>query len=162
MPKQFLVNIVLASALLFSQGGSFLIAALCPHLQSESVSCEAQVSTPTMSHEQMAHEAMGHGAMHHGDSSEPESPATTNLGKIALSQLPEACSHCTIHSGTTPTGATLRFADTVKRSFDLNIPPAASPVEPVVATSVAVLSSRAHGPPGETVPRHLLINIFRL
>jgi len=161
MPKQFLVNIVLASALLFSQGGSFLIAALCPHLQSGTASCEAQVATPTMSHEQMAHEEMGH-AMHHGDSSEPESFATTNPGKIALSQLPEACSHCAIHSGTTPTGATLRFADTVKRSFDLNIPLAASRVGSVVASSVSVLSSRAHGPPGETVPRHLLINIFRL
>ena len=58
MHKRFLVTTVLAAALLFSQGGDLLVAALCPHLQSGMASCETQPPTGGMSHEDMGH--MGH------------------------------------------------------------------------------------------------------
>ncbi|MGH9882413.1 MAG: hypothetical protein ACRD6N_13330 [Pyrinomonadaceae bacterium] len=159
MHKRFLAIIVLAAALLFSQGGSFLIAALCPHLQSGMASCETQLSASTMSHEDMAHEHLGHrGPME----MEHEPVSNSDPSAIALGQPMGPCSHCAVHSRTTPNIASLRETEVAKRSADLSIPLHFSRIIPVVVSPVAVLTSRAHGPPGESTPRHILINIFRI
>ncbi len=165
MPKRFLVTTVLAAALLFSQGGRFLIAALCPHLQSGMASCEMQSSASTMSHEDMAHEDMGHmGHMEVETEPEPEAELASepSLNAFAPGQPNDECSHCAVHSRTTPNTASLRQGEAAKRSIDLNITLPVSRVAPVAASPVPVLISRAHGPPGDPTPRHILINIFRI
>jgi len=156
MHKRFLATTVLATALLFSQGGSFLIAALCPHFSSGMASCETQISAPTMSHEDMGQEHMGHMEME----SEPASHPSADVA--ALDQPMSPCSHCAVHSRTNPNTASLKQAEAAKRSIDLNIPLQVSKVAPVAASPVPVLISRAHGPPGDPTPRHILINIFRI
>lgn len=156
MHKRFLATIVVVVALLFSQGGSFLIAALCPHLRSGMASCETQLSAPTMSHEEMAHENMGHMEMER----EPESRLSADIA--TLGQPIGPCPHCAVHSRTSPNTASLRQAEAPKRSVDLNIPLQVSGVAPVAGSAVAVLTSRAHGPPGDPTPRYILINIFRI
>jgi len=150
MHKRFLATTALATALLFSQGGNFLIAALCPHLQSGTASCEPELTEPTMSHEDMGHKGMEH-----------ESAPNPAPDAFALSQPIDPCSHCALHSRTTSTAA-LRETEAAKRSVDLSIPLHFSRVAAVTTSPVAVLTSRAHGPPGEAIPRHLLINIFRI
>jgi hypothetical protein len=154
MHQRFLTTIVLATALLFSQGGSFLIAALCPHLRSGMASCESQLSAPTMSHEGMAHEQMGHMEMEQEAASQPDADVAS------ISKPISPCSHCVVHSSTSPNTASLRQAEAARRSVDLNIPLQVSRVAPVEASPVAVLASRAHGPPGEFTPRYILINVF--
>lgn len=154
MHKRFLATTVLATALLFSQGGNFLIAALCPHLQSGMASCETELTEPTMSHEDMGH--MGHMEM------EPQPASQPNPDAFALGQPIGPCSHCAVHSRTTPNKASLRQAEAAKRSVDLNIPLQVARVAPVAASPVPVLTSRAHGPPGEQPSRYILINIFRI
>jgi len=151
MYKRFLPTIVLAVAFLFSQGGNFLVAALCPHLQSGMASCETRLAAPTMSHEDM-----GHMGMEHESASNPDPDAE------ALGQPTGPCSHCAVHSRTNPHTASLRQTEAAKRSLDLNIPLPFSRVSPVSVPPVSVVTSRAHGPPGEHTPRHILINIFRI
>ncbi len=150
MHKRFLATIVLATALLFSQGGKFLVAALCPHLQSGMTSCATQLAAPTMSHEDMRHLGMEH----ENANSDPDA--------VALSRPIEPCSHCAVHSRTNPNTASLRITEAAKRSADLNIPLHFSRVAPSILSPVAVLTQRAHGPPGKTTSRHILINIFRI
>jgi hypothetical protein len=154
MHKRFVANTVLSIALLFSQGGTFLVAALCPHLQSEMASCEPQRSESTMSHEDMGH--TGHMEMEQ----EPASPPVADVASLGEPIGP--CSHCAVHSSRSPNTASLRQAEAAKRSADLNIPVQVSRVAPAAASPVAVLASRAHGPPGDPTPRHILINIFRI
>ncbi len=154
MHKQFLANTVLGVALLFSQGGTFLVAALCPHLRSGMASCETQFADPAMSHEDMGH--MGHSEM------EPEPASRPDADAAALGQPIGACSHCAVHSRTNSNTASLTKAEAARRSVDTNIPLQVSRVAPVAASPVPFLTSRAHGPPGDSTPRHILINIFRI
>ena len=153
MHKRFLTTIVLATALLFSQGGSFLVAALCPHMQSGEESCTSQSAEPRMSHEDMGH--MGHQMEHEPD-------AQPNTDTAAFEQPIDLCPHCALHSGPAPNIASLREKEVAKRSFDLSTPLQAPKVVPVSASTVSVLNSRAHGPPGNPTPKHILINIFRI
>ena len=154
MHKRFLATTVLAAALLFSQGGNFLVAALCPHLQSGMASCETQRAGAPVSHEDLGH--MGHTEVEHEPASQPDAEA------VALDHPIGPCSHCAVHSRKAPTSASLREAEAAKRLVDLNIPLHISRVAPVTVSPVPVLTSRAHGPPGEHISRHILINIFRI
>ncbi len=154
MHKRFLATTILATALLFSQGGTLLVAALCPHLQSGMASCETKRAGGSMSHEDMGH--MGHMEMKPEPASQPTSDA------FAIDQPIGSCSHCAVHSRTTPNAVSLRETEAAKRSVDLSIPLHSSSVAQVAVSPVAVLTSRAHGPPGEATARHILINIFRI
>ncbi len=151
MHKRFVATTVLGIALLFSQRGTFLLAALCPHLQPGMASCEMKLADPAMAHEEMGHMRMDH-----------ETAPNSDPDAVVLGQPIGPCSHCAVHSRTNPITASLRQAEAARRSVDLNIPHPVSRVAPVAASPVAVLTSRAHGPPGETTPRHILINIFRI
>lgn len=154
MHKRFLAITVLTAALLFSQGGHLLVAALCPHLRTGMASCETTPAKGSMSHEDM-----GHGA--HMEM-EPEPATQPDPSAFALGQPIDACSHCAVHSRTTPNAVSLRETEAPKRSIDFNIPLNVSGVAPAIVSPVAVLTSRAHGPPGKARPRHILINIFRI
>ncbi len=151
MKMQFLATTVLAAALLFSQGGSFLVAALCPHLRSATASCEILLAETTLSHEDMGHVGMDHPPAFNADPS-----------AIAAGHGNGPCSHCAVHSGKNPNPPSLRETKAPKRSAELNIPLYSSTVVPVIVSPTAVLNSRAHGPPGESTTRHILISIFRI
>ena len=153
MYKRFLTTTVIAVALLFSQGGKFLVAAFCPHLQSAMTSCN-----PHPEHV-MSHEDMGQMEM---DSMEHEPASKPDLNAVALSQPTVPCPHCALHSSATSNNASLKEAGAAKRSGDLNNPLTSSIVATVSSSLVTVLTLRAHGPPGKTTPRHILINIFRI
>lgn len=154
MHMRFLATIVLASALLFSQGGNLLVAALCPHLRMDMASCEQQAAAAPMSHEDMGH--MDDGQMEHEAASQPSGDA------FALGQPTDPCSHCAVHSRTSSNTASLRASEAVKRSVALNTPVPVSRIAPVTLSLVPALTSRAHGPPGHSTSRYILINIFRI
>lgn len=148
---RFLATTVLAAALLFSQGGTFLVAALCPHLRSETASCEIPPAEITVSHEDMGHAGMDHSSEFNLD------PNT-----VAVGHGNGRCSHCAVHTGKNPNPASLRETAAPKRSAELSIPLHFSIVTPVIVGSAPVLNSRAHGPPGESTTRYLLISVFRI
>ena len=133
-----------------------MVAALCPHLQSGMASCMTTPPAPGMSHEDMGHAGMGHMEMESEPASEP------NLTGLALSQPNDPCSHCAVHSRTNPTTISLREKEAPKRAVNLDILIDVSGAAPVAVSPMAVLTSRAHGPPGKAVPRHILISIFRI
>ncbi len=161
MHKRFLVTTFLGIALLFSQGGIFLVGALCPHLRSAAASCDMQVSATEMSHEEMGHMDMGsmtnEPAAQHDDSA-----AQPNTEVEAIGQPTKPCSHCAVHSRSSSNAISLRETDTPRRSAHSAIPLTVSTLLPVVTSRAAVLTFRAHGPPGDLRPRHILINIFRI
>lgn len=154
MYRRFLATTIIAVALLFSQGGKFLVAAFCPHLQSAMVSCNTQPPGHLMSHEDMGHMEM--------DSMEQEPASKPDLSAIALSRPTVPCPHCALHSSSTSNTASLKETDAAKRSGDLSSPLNCSIVATVSSSLVKVLTLRAHEPPGKTTPRHILINIFRI
>lgn len=156
MIKRLVSTTFLSFALLFGQGGILLIAALCPHLQSGKASCETQGSTAPMTHEEMGHR--GHLEMKEDSALQPAAESDS------LGQPLGTCSHCAVHSRTVPNPASLRQTEAPKRSVDLSVPIHSSKVAPIAPRPVAALTSRAHGPPGEGagIPRHILVNIFRI
>jgi len=154
MHKRFLATTVLALALLFSQGGSFLVAALCPHLRSGVMSCAIQVPPSETSHHDMDHMQM--------DSLKKESRPPQDDNAVALGEPMGSCTHCSVHSRTTPNAVSLRESDVPQRSGDRALTVPASSVLPVAISPAAVPASRAHGPPGEHISRHILISIFRI
>ena len=156
MRMRFMATTVLGVALLFSQVGNFLVAALCPHLQSGAGSCQTQVAEPAMSHEDMGH--TGHMEMKH----ETVPTLDPDADAVAMGQLHGPCLHCSVHSSRTPTSASLKKTEPAKHSIDPTMPLQLSRVVPPTLNPVAVLTSRAHGPPGEATPRHILISIFRI
>lgn len=151
MHKRFVAATAISVVVLFGQVGNFLVASLCPHLQSGMTSCGTQVAEPRVSHGDM-----GHIGMEHTSGSDIGSEA------VALGSANGSCSHCAVHSRTNPNSSSLREIETVKRFVDLSVSLNFSRVTPITEAPVAVLTSRSHGPPGEHTARHILINIFRI
>lgn len=151
MHKRFVAITAIAIAVLFGQVGNFLVASLCPHLQSAITSCGTQIAEPRVSHEDM-----GHSGMEHASGPDIGSQAVT------LGPANGPCSHCAVHSRTNPNSSSLREIEAVKRFVDPSVSLDFSRVAPITEAPVAVLTSRSHGPPGEHTARHILINIFRI
>lgn len=157
MSKQFLVITVLAAALLFSQGGNLLVAALCPHFQSGMSSCETKPSDASMSDEEMGH------TEHRSDMEmEPELASYPSTDSATLGQTNDRCSHCAVHSSTTSNRISSREGEAPTRSVDLSILRGSSHMAPIAVSQRPISTSRAHGPPGGSIPRHILINTFRI
>jgi hypothetical protein len=154
MYKRFVATTVLAVALLTSQGANFLIGSLCPHVQSATASCESQLSEPSMSHHDMGHMQM--------DAAETEPGQNLDPDGVFLGKPIGSCSHCAVHSGTTSNAISLRDVEAAKHAGDLSIPLTFSRFVPVTASPVTVLTSRAHGPPGESPSRYILLSVFRI
>ena len=155
MLRQFAITGLLGAALLLSQGGSVLVAALCPHLRSPKPVCDMSMERPAMDHSEMAH----HGMVQ--DASLPPTVSDSGDRGEAIRHGDEPCSHCAVHSRS-DSSSPFRMADVVKRSTDLDIPDTVAVVGPVVTVNFAVLTPRDHDPPGQARPRHLLINTFRI
>ena len=135
------------------------MAALCPHLRSGMASCETEASASKSGHEAMSHEDMGH--MGHAEMRH-EHASRANPDALALAQPVDPCRHCAVHSRKNQNTASLRETEAAKRLTDLNIPLEISQIVPVSVGAFPVVTSRAHGPPGDSTRRHILINIFRI
>ena len=155
MHKRFLATTVIALALVFSQIGTFIVAALCPHVTSKVVSCETQAA-PTESDETMAWIDM------QMESTESLPNHAEGNAALATAEPTGSCKHCALHSRTSPNKTSLRESNTPQRSVDLTISLPVADVTLAPKFPSAVRPARAHGPPGNETPRHVLINIFRI
>lgn len=160
MHKRLAATTVLGIALLFSQGANVLVAALCPHLRSPAEPCITPATKTDSDHEHMDHMEMDSSE---GDSvSEEPSASGEESEGTALSQPVRSCPHCAMHSRSNSNPASFREIETAKRTSDLNIPLVIEPIVFEHGSAVLNLVSRAHGPPGSELPRHVLLNVFRI
>jgi len=158
--NKLLATIGLGITLLFSQGANVLVAALCPHLRSPAEeSCVSHLPEPD------AHHHMNHMEMdsHEGEfvTSESTDPKET-AQSVFISQPTGLCPHCAMHTRLSSKAITFRETKVTNRAGDLKL---ALIIDPIVfehKSVVSIPSSRAHGPPGEKPPRHVLINVFRI
>ena len=160
MHKRLVSTAVLGIALLFSQGANILVAALCPHLRSPAVACMPQTPESADSDEHMDHMEM--------NSTESEfvsgapSDSTEVFEGVAFSQPTGPCPHCAMHSRSSSNPASFREIETARRASDLNTPLLVEPVVVEHESAGPSVASRAHGPPGDQLPRHVLINVYRI
>jgi hypothetical protein len=142
MNRRFVATAIIALAVLLSQGGGSVLAAICPHLRSLNNAC----------HETQAHEVTDN---HHelepaqGDAFEPTDSAA-------------ACNHCAVHSRTRRDDSTLQPGNASQRAADLTIPLAPPVAVPPSLLKTIAWTAKAHGPPRDCGPLHLLNNIFRI
>ena len=159
MLKRLPITLLVGSALLFSQGGVLLIAALCPHLRFTAPSCDTpKVQSSAMNHSQMDH----HATDNHGSPTQASSADSIDVDGV-IGHGERTCSHCIIHARSTSNVVLVRTADIGKQSPDLERPLSVSVDPPIAATTAAAVIPRDHGPPGkDNRPKHLLINTFRI
>ena len=153
MHKRFFAAVGLAVVTLFSQSTGFLVAASCPHLRAPKTSTHCNAQPAEKSHHDLGHTPI--------DSAEAQS-LNTGDEAVSLGQPLGLCNHCAVHSRTSFNPAVLKGAEAPKRSHDLTISVLVSPVASIARSPSAVVTSRAHGPPGKQTPRHIVINIFRI
>jgi len=157
MHKQFWAITIVAVALLFSQGGSILVASLCPHQQSSMPSCGSQLSAMAMVHgsiEHIEHVKMG---------SMEQAPAISqDADHFAFGQPTSTCPHCAVHSRTALNAASLRESEATRRFDDAIVPLQFPRIVRATAVPFHLPVSRAHGPPGSNIARYVLISTFRI
>ena len=144
MGRRFTIT-TLGAIVLFSQVSTFIIAALCPHIEPELPHC---VSQQPVTH---------HDAGHVQTSSE-----ATNPTRQSLSQPKDFCTHCAAHTRTTSQVATLTSSEAKKRAHDSAVQLPVTQPSPLAYHFSGVVPQRAHGPPGTQTPRYILLNIFRI
>ena len=159
MLKRFPLTLLLGSALLFSQGGVLLVAALCPHLRFTAPTCD----TPRVQSSGMDHSQMDHHATDTRDAPLQAFNADANDVDSVIGHREQTCSHCIIHARSTSNVVLVRTADIGKQSPDLELPLSVSVDPPIAAATAIALMPREHGPPGKASrPKHILINTFRI
>lgn len=85
----------------------------------------------------------------------------TPTQRIVIDRPAETCGHCWMHSQPASGAATLAAVDPSTRLIDTNAPPAECAVTLAHDFTVSI-TPKEHGPPGNLLPRHVLINVFRI
>ena len=153
MSKRLFSTTFLSFALFFGQGDTFLIAAFCPHLRTGVTQCDRPGSGPVADHDHMADMDM--------DQQSGQLPSNPDV--TAFSLLPEKCGHCSVHSGSTSSNLiSIRHIEASKRATDLTGHVVLKTAEPTVIKVPERLMAHSHSPPGDTVSRYILINVFRI
>jgi hypothetical protein len=152
-------------ALLVSNWGSVIAAALCPHAgMSQSVEmaedhscCRAKLEKAEEHHKGAHQEAA------HGTKAKPTSNIhlhDSSSSNIALGQPAGACAHCVGQSELPYTHATVRELTLQKRDAGKMVKRTVILPAPPIAVAVAHLSPKQHAPPGLSGRKHLLLSVF--
>ncbi|SRR6266542_1907897 len=172
----------LVVAFLFSSWSNVIAAAFCPrysssrncHIQQRQIkqvehksSCQHEMADMEMGDMQMDDSNMGsEDASQTSDNSIVESPplqiATNSYSEqLAIDFPTEPCGHCWMHSQPSSGTATIVAVAPSRRLVETNAPPANFVVASPSAFAVPIVPLE-HGPPGNSFPRHVLINVFRI
>jgi hypothetical protein len=143
MKRRFVAASIVALAMLFGQGGGFVLAAICPHLRT----AKAVSSCHTNSQEVVA--------KHH------QSEEAT--GDAFQTQEPDVrCNHCVVPSRSKREESILQQTNTSQRADDQKSAHPVIKVEPPAFLKTVAWSAQGQGPPGPTAPLHILLNVFRI
>jgi len=182
MRKRTCWIILLVVAFLFSSWSNVIAAAFCPryssnrncHIQQRQIK---QVEQKSACQHEMAEMEMGD--MHMDGINRESEDASETLGKpirenppiqigteasseqVAFDFPTKPCGHCWTHSQPSSGTAAIVAVDPSRRSVAANAPPASFVVALPSAFAVPIVPLE-HGPPGNSFPRHVLINVFRI
>ena len=152
MSRRLFSSTFLSVVLLFAQGGSFLIAALCPHLRAEVVRCDVGAQDSTTDHHRMPDMEM-----------DPQAGESLINGDASAVDLPLGnCAHCAVHSRTTSTFFAVRHVEAITRVSEQAVALVCEAPAFMLIQRPERFTARSHGPPGNKHSRHLLISIFRI
>jgi hypothetical protein len=172
---------LLVVAFLLSSWGNVIAAAFCPRYSSSrnryiqqrqakqvepESSCHHEMDGLEMGEMQMDDTNMGsEAASETADNPIPEEPpvqiATESFSQQAAIAFPsETCGHCWMHSQPS-SRITVVAVDPSKRLVETNAPPADFVVALPFTFALPIIPLE-HGPPGNSFPRHVLINVFRI
>ena len=144
MKRRFVAALIVALAVLFSQGGGLVLAAICPHLRTEQ---RADNACHTKSHDDVVVE--------HHQSDEAEGDA------FQTDEADVRCNHCIVHSRNKREESALQQNNSSQRANDPKVSTSFLPAGPSLLETVAPVA-KAHGPPGAPAPLYLLVNVFRI
>jgi hypothetical protein len=181
MSKRGILIFLLTFAFLLSAWANVIAAAFCPRYlsncglstrpssketrQVEKASCHHEMAEMEMSDMQMDETEMQGEAdvetLNNSIAYAPEVETETSTQRIVIDRAAESCGHCWMHSQPASGAATLVAVDPSTRSIDTYAPPAESAA--TIAHNFTVsITPQEHGPPGNLLPRHVLINVFRI
>lgn len=143
MKRRFVAALIVALAVLFSQGSGLVFAAICPHLrpQQPDNSCHTDSGSVV--------------TKHHG--------SDEAKGDVFEVREPDVrCNHCVVHSRTKREELLLQQTNTPQRTAEDK---AAVPVVKIESPSCfkpVAWSAKVKSPPGHGAPLYLLVNVFRI
>jgi hypothetical protein len=170
---------ILIIAFLMSAWGNVIAAASCPRFAlNRSCSIEHKAHQPTQvenastCHHEMVGMEMNDMEMEADASSYSKSDSTTqsshvqprfesSSNQVAFDLPIEQCPHCWSHSQPTSGSASTVAVDRSKQLVETDSPPADLVFASLSAFPILITPSE-HGPPGIALPRHVLINVFRI
>lgn len=168
-------------ALLLSSWSNVIAAAFCPRYFSNRDCCVKQPSLkpgPVDTHLSCHHEMPDMPGMQMDDTpmetddtrdsksdyinqALPQSTFESSTDQVAFDLPIEQCAHCWSHSQPTSGSVTVAGADLAKRLVETDSPSGSLSVTSL-STFPMFIAPSEHGPPGISLPRHVLINVFRI
>ena len=147
MKRRFVAALIVVLAVLFSQGGGHVLAAICPHLR-------AAAQEPEKSCHSNSQKAAQHHHSDHKQVDESQQPAFETTAA--------RCNHCVVHSRGKREEPAVQQAPASPRADDQKSAVPVVKVEPPTFLKAIAWGARAQGPPGPTAPLHILLNVFRI
>lgn len=149
MQMRLVTAIAIVCGLLFTQGGNYVLAALCPHLESNETACASKPEHASASHHDIDDEAQPSGEPH-------------NFDVLEIENAHADCSHCVVHSQNRRDERASRKALVSPRTDYQNTAVIALVLPSADVSKSTSWAAKSHGPPGDSVPLHVLINVFRI
>lgn len=151
----FLITLVF----LLSTWSNVIAASYCPHYLARDVSAKQRVKPNSPVKSEACHHEMAQ--MDMDDEAETSTAADQLNPAQAVWELPDVpCGHCWMHSQPASGNSTVAAPGPSSESLAAN-----APVDAMIAlplTFINPITPVEHGPPGNSLPRHVLINVFRI
>lgn len=139
MKRRFIAVIIVVWAVLFCQSGGVVLAAICPHLRATHETCHGMIA------------AVAPHEMQHANG---EAFETSDSGAV--------CNHCVIYTSNKRDDTALQEANSAQRASDVTFSIASATADSTAALRTVAWVAKAHGPPRDSGPLYVLINVFRI
>jgi hypothetical protein len=173
MRKRSLSIVLVVVALLFSAWGNVIAAAFCPRFALNHDCCLKHGTQPPKQakHEWSCHHEMAGMDMDDmqmesppdtgAQNSHTQLPSESSSDEVALDLPIEQCACCLNHSQTTSGTVSVVAIDPSKQLVETNSPPANFAIG-LTSVFASLIIRSEHSPPGQSIPRHVIINVFRI
>ncbi len=175
MRRRSMYAILLMLAFLLSAWSNVIAAAFCPRYQARNCLVKPNSKLTRVSQQSCHHEIadMQMDDMIADDSSaqtesttvannqNPTDGTESSIDETALDRQNEPCGHCWMHSQPTSGSTILAALNPTSRSVEVPAPLASITIA-LSFPNPGVIEPFEHSPPGNSFPRHILINVFRI
>jgi hypothetical protein len=174
MSKRSFPIFLITATFLLSAWGNVIAAAFCPRYSARDLSFKQTIEQDSSAksescHHETAQMDMDGGSMEMDSNSPDESQIATNAPAAdksnpvpAVLELPdETCGNCWMHSQPSSGTGTAVAQSPLSRSVEAD-PPPADFASATTLTFIIPIIPFEHGPPGDSLPRHVLINVFQI